>query len=103
MILPFWITDNALFVVVTDPFEGSRNIVASVPAETIFRIYNHLIKLDNLLTDEKELLNSLQSSNRLVDIVYVLYSSATILCTTFGSAHTPSLSIIPTETSLSHT
>lgn len=82
---PIWITDNAPFVVVTDPLDGSRNIDASIPTGTIFGIYNRLIELDNLPTDEKAMLNSLQSGNRLIAAGYVLYSSATILCTTFGS------------------
>ncbi|KAI3689138.1 hypothetical protein L2E82_47087 [Cichorium intybus] len=79
-----WITDNAPFVVVTDPLNGSRNIDASIPTGTIFGIYNRLTEIDNLPTEEKALLNSLQSGNRLIAAGYVLYSSATILCTTFG-------------------
>ncbi|KAL4581009.1 hypothetical protein LXL04_017215 [Taraxacum kok-saghyz] len=82
---PVWITDNAQFVVVTDPLDGSRNIDASIPTGTIFGIYNRLPELDNLPTEEKAMLNSLQSGNRLIAAGYVLYSSATILCTTFGS------------------
>ncbi|KAI3790742.1 hypothetical protein L2E82_04015 [Cichorium intybus] len=82
---PVWITDNAPFVVVTDPLDGSRNIDASIPTGTIFGIYNRLTEIDNLPTEEKALLNSLQSGNRLIAAGYVLYSSATILCTTFGS------------------
>ncbi|KAL5074853.1 hypothetical protein RYX36_013837 [Vicia faba] len=42
-------------------------------------------ELDNLPTEEKALLNSLQTGNRLIAAGYVLYSSATILCITFGS------------------
>ncbi|KAI3788997.1 hypothetical protein L2E82_01781 [Cichorium intybus] len=82
---PVWITDNAPFVVVTDPLDGSRNIDASIPSGTIFGIYNRLTEIDNLPTEEKALLNSLQSGNRLIAAGYVLYSSDTILCTTFGS------------------
>ncbi|KAI3700841.1 hypothetical protein L2E82_45480 [Cichorium intybus] len=52
---------------------------------TIFGIYNRLTEIENLPTEEKALLNSLQSGNRLIAAGYVLYSSATILCTTFGS------------------
>ncbi|KAL4580996.1 hypothetical protein LXL04_017202 [Taraxacum kok-saghyz] len=81
---PVWITDNAPFVMVTDPLDGSRNIDASIPTGTIFGIYNRLPELDNLPTEEKALLNSLQSGNRLAAAGYALYS-ATILCTTFGS------------------
>ncbi|CAI8617967.1 unnamed protein product [Vicia faba] len=44
-----------------------------------------LEELDNLPTEEKALLNSLQTGNRLIAAGYVLYSSATILCITFGS------------------
>ncbi|XP_068656605.1 fructose-1,6-bisphosphatase, cytosolic [Aristolochia californica] len=82
---PVWITDDGPFVVVTDPLDGSRNIDASIPTGTIFGIYNHLVGLDHLPTTEKALLNSLQSGNRLIAAGYVLYSSATILCISFGS------------------
>ena len=77
---PVWITDNAPFVVVTDPLDGSRNIDASIPTGTIFGIYNRLIELDTLPVEEKALLNSLQSGSKLVAAGYVLYSSATIMC-----------------------
>ncbi|KAK9073967.1 hypothetical protein SSX86_006561 [Deinandra increscens subsp. villosa] len=83
--VPVWITDDGPFVVVTDPLDGSRNIDASIPTGTIFGIYNRLIEIDGLPVEEKALLNSLQSGNRLVAAGYVLYSSATILCTSFGS------------------
>ncbi|KAK2382144.1 fructose-1,6-bisphosphatase, chloroplastic [Trifolium repens] len=53
---PTWISDDGRYVIVTDP-----------------------------LDEEKTLLNSLQSGNRLIASGYVLYSSATILCITFGS------------------
>ncbi|KAM7470598.1 hypothetical protein LguiA_008781 [Lonicera macranthoides] len=82
---PVWITDDGPFVVVTDPLDGSRNIDASIPTGTIFGIYNRLEELDNLQVEEKAILNSLQSGNKLVAAAYVLYSSATILCTSFGS------------------
>ncbi|KAI3702233.1 hypothetical protein L6452_27962 [Arctium lappa] len=82
---PVWIADNAPFVVVTDPLDGSRNIDASIPTGTIFGIYNRLIELDSLPVEEKAMLNSLQSGSRLIAAGYVLYSSATIICTTFGS------------------
>lgn len=81
---PIWLNDNAPFVVVTDPLDGSRNIDASIPTGTIFGIYNRLIELDNLPVEEKASLNSLQSGNRLVAAGYVLYSSATILFVSFG-------------------
>lgn len=83
--LPTWISDDGPYVVVTDPLDGSRNIDASIPTGTIFGIYKRLEELDNLPTEEKALLNSLQSGNRLIASGYVLYSSATILCITFGS------------------
>ncbi|KVI04740.1 Fructose-1,6-bisphosphatase class 1/Sedoheputulose-1,7-bisphosphatase [Cynara cardunculus var. scolymus] len=82
---PTWIADDAPFVVVTDPLDGSRNIDASIPTGTIFGIYNRLVELDSLPVDEKAMLNSLQSGSRLIAAGYVLYSSATIICTTFGS------------------
>ncbi|XAR72409.1 Fructose-bisphosphatase [Bertholletia excelsa] len=81
---PIWLTDGGPFVVVTDPLDGSRNIDASIPTGTIFGIYNRLMELDHLPVEEKASLNSLQSGTRLVAAGYVLYSSATILCTSFG-------------------
>uniref|UniRef100_A0A5B7BYS6 fructose-bisphosphatase n=1 Tax=Davidia involucrata TaxID=16924 RepID=A0A5B7BYS6_DAVIN len=82
---PVWIADDGPFVVVTDPLDGSRNIDASIPTGTIFGIYNRCVELDHLPVEEKAMLNSLQSGSRLVAAGYVLYSSATILCTSFGS------------------
>ncbi|PIA56198.1 hypothetical protein AQUCO_00700508v1 [Aquilegia coerulea] len=83
--VPVWITDNGPFVVVTDPLDGSRNIDASIPTGTIFGIYNRLVELDHLPIKEKAQLNSLQSGTRLIAAGYVLYSSATIFCVSFGS------------------
>lgn len=82
---PVWILDDGPFVVVTDPLDGSRNIDASIPTGTIFGIYNRLIELDHLPVKEKAQLNSLQSGSRLIAAAYVLYSSATLLCISFGS------------------
>lgn len=82
---PIWISDDGPYVVVTDPLDGSRNIDASIPTGTIFGIYKRLEELDNLPIEEKAMLNSLQSGTKLVAAGYVLYSSATILCATFGS------------------
>ncbi|XP_038991176.1 fructose-1,6-bisphosphatase, chloroplastic-like [Hibiscus syriacus] len=82
---PIWINDDGPFVVVLDPLDGSRNIDASIPTGTIFGIYNRLTELDNQPVEEKALLNSLQSGTKLVAAGYVLYSSATILCASFGS------------------
>lgn len=82
---PVWINDEGPYVVVLDPLDGSRNIDASIPTGTIFGIYNRLVEIDSLPVEEKALLNSLQSGSKLVAAGYVLYSSATILCTTFGS------------------
>ncbi|CAI9104124.1 OLC1v1002744C1 [Oldenlandia corymbosa var. corymbosa] len=83
--LPVWITDNGPYVVVTDPLDGSRNIDASIPTGTIFGIYKRLVETDHLPVEEKAMLNSLQSGAKLVAAGYVLYSSATILCISFGS------------------
>ncbi|XP_074275802.1 fructose-1,6-bisphosphatase, chloroplastic [Silene latifolia] len=82
---PVWFSDNAPFVVVMDPLDGSRNIDASIPTGTIFGVYNRLVELDSLPQEEKATLNSLQSGSKLVAAGYVLYSSATIFCVTFGS------------------
>lgn len=82
---PVWLRDDGPFVVVVDPLDGSRNIDASIPTGTILGIYKRLVELDHLPTEEKAALNSLQSGTKLVAAAYVLYSSATILCATFGS------------------
>ncbi|KAJ9174974.1 hypothetical protein P3X46_013564 [Hevea brasiliensis] len=82
---PIWIDDDGPFVVVTDPLDGYRNIDASIPTGTIFGVYERFVELDHLPQEEKATLNSLQSGTRLVAAGYVLYSSATILCVSFGS------------------
>ncbi|PKA52229.1 Fructose-1,6-bisphosphatase, chloroplastic [Apostasia shenzhenica] len=82
---PVWLTDDGEFVVVIDPLDGSRNIDVSIPTGTIFGIYNRLLELDHLPVEEKAQLNSLQSGTRLVAAGYAMYSSATILCLSFGS------------------
>ncbi|KAL8540457.1 hypothetical protein ACS0TY_001891 [Phlomoides rotata] len=82
---PIWLSDEGSFVVVLDPLDGSRNIDASIPTGTIFGVYKRLEELDHLPTMEKAMLNSLQSGAKLIASGYVLYSSATILCTSFGS------------------
>lgn len=82
---PVWINDDGPYVVVTDPLDGSRNIDASIPTGTIFGIYKRLVELDHLPKEEKAVVNSLQCGNKLVAAGYVLYSSATILCASFGS------------------
>lgn len=100
---PVWITDNGPFVVVTDPLDGSRNIDASIPTGTIFGIYNRLVELDHLPVEEKAQLNSLQSGTHLVAAGYVLYSSATILCVSFGSGtHAFTLDRVTGEFVLTH-
>ncbi|KAF3333219.1 Fructose-1,6-bisphosphatase [Carex littledalei] len=82
---PVWISDEGPFVVVTDPLDGSRNIDASIPTGgTIFGVYHRLEEIDHLPTEEKAQLNSLQSGARLIAAAYVLYSSATIFCASFG-------------------
>ncbi|KAL9244784.1 hypothetical protein vseg_018510 [Gypsophila vaccaria] len=82
---PIWLADDGPFVVVMDPLDGSRNIDASIPTGTIFGVYNRLAELDDFPKEEKAMLNSLQSGSKLVAAGYVLYSSATIFCVTFGS------------------
>lgn len=82
---PVWLADDGPFVVVLDPLDGSRNIDASIPTGTIFGIYRRLVELDELPKEEKAQLNSLQSGTRLIGAAYVLYSSATIFCASFGS------------------
>uniref|UniRef100_A0ACD6ABF3 Uncharacterized protein n=1 Tax=Avena sativa TaxID=4498 RepID=A0ACD6ABF3_AVESA len=83
--LPVWMCDDGPYVVVTDPLDGSRNIEVSIPTGTIFGVYKRLVELDHLPVEERAQLNSLQSGTRMVAAGYVLYSSATILCISFGS------------------
>ncbi|KAL5199626.1 hypothetical protein ABZP36_020829 [Zizania latifolia] len=83
--LPIWVSSDGPYVVVTDPLDGSRNIEVSIPTGTIFGIYNRLVELDHLPEEERAQLNSLQSGTRLVASGYVLYSSATIFCISFGA------------------
>ncbi|KAM0915179.1 hypothetical protein ACQ4PT_011070 [Festuca glaucescens] len=83
--LPVWMCDDGPYVVVTDPLDGSRNIEVSIPTGTIFGIYNRLVELDNLPVEERAQLNSLQSGTRMVAAGYILYSSATIFCISFGA------------------
>lgn len=83
--LPIWISNDGPHVVVTDPLDGSRNIEVSIPTGTIFGIYNRLVKLDYLPVEERAHPNSLQSGTRLVAAGYVLYSSTTIFCISFGA------------------
>ncbi|KQK16990.1 uncharacterized protein LOC100833448 [Brachypodium distachyon] len=83
--LPVWMCDDGPYVVVTDPLDGSRNIEVSIPTGTIFGVYNRLVELDHLPVEERAQLNSLQSGTRMVAAGYVLYSSATIFCISFGT------------------
>uniref|UniRef100_A0ACD5UID7 Uncharacterized protein n=1 Tax=Avena sativa TaxID=4498 RepID=A0ACD5UID7_AVESA len=83
--LPVWMCDDGPYVVVTDPLDGSRNIEVSIPTGTIFGVYKRLVELDHLPVEERAQLNSLQSGTRMVAAGYVLYSSATIFCISFGS------------------
>lgn len=83
--LPIWVSNDGPYVVVTDPLDGSRNIEVSIPTGTIFGIYNRLAELDHLPEEERAQLNSLQSGTHLVASGYVLYSSATIFCISFGA------------------
>ncbi|CAN6177225.1 unnamed protein product [Urochloa humidicola] len=101
--LPIWISDDGPYVVVTDPLDGSRNIEVSIPTGTIFGIYNRLVELDHLPLEERAQLNSLQSGTRLVAAGYVLYSSATILCISFGAGtHAFTLDWLTGEFILTH-
>ncbi|KAJ7548929.1 hypothetical protein O6H91_07G033400 [Diphasiastrum complanatum] len=83
--LPLWLNDTGPYVVVFDPLDGSRNIDASIPTGTIFGIYRRLEEADNLPTDHKASLNVLQRGSRQIAAGYAIYSSAIVLCLTFGS------------------
>lgn len=47
-------------------------------------MYRRLEEIDHLPTEEKAQVNSLQSGARLIAAAYILYSSATIFCASFG-------------------
>ncbi|CAN0459051.1 unnamed protein product [Ascophyllum nodosum] len=70
--------DEAKYVVVFDPLDGSSNIDASIPTGTIFGVY---------LADPTKtaLENTLQPGNRLVAGGYCLYSSSTVLVLSLGA------------------
>ncbi|KAL0387111.1 UNVERIFIED_CONTAM: Fructose-1,6-bisphosphatase class 1 [Sesamum radiatum] len=87
---PVWLADDGPFVVVLD-------IDASIPTGTIFGIYRRLAELDHLPTEEKAILNSLQSGAKLIASGYVLYSSSFVPA--LGQEHMHSPWITPRETS----
>eukprot|EP00897_Mesotaenium_endlicherianum_P010057 jgi/Mesen1/907/ME000116S00052 len=74
---PIQVSEDAKYVVVFDPLDGSRNIEASIPTGTIFGIYKKDSEADALQ-------NVLQAGSRQVAAGYALYSSATILVITVG-------------------
>ncbi|CAM9160712.1 unnamed protein product [Scytosiphon promiscuus] len=70
--------EDATYVVVFDPLDGSSNIDASIPTGTIFGVY-----LADASKSARE--NALQPGNKLVAGGYCLYSSSTVLVISLGA------------------
>eukprot|EP00903_Cladosiphon_okamuranus_P008055 g7769.t1 len=70
--------DDARYVVVFDPLDGSSNIDASIPTGTIFGVY-----LADASKTARE--NALQPGNKLVAGGYCLYSSSTVMVISLGA------------------
>ncbi|CAM9489934.1 unnamed protein product [Pylaiella littoralis] len=71
-------SDDARYVVVFDPLDGSSNIDASIPTGTIFGVY-----LADPSKSARE--NALQPGNKLVAGGYCLYSSSTVMVISLGA------------------
>ncbi|CAB1112423.1 unnamed protein product [Ectocarpus sp. CCAP 1310/34] len=70
--------DDARYVVVFDPLDGSSNIDASIPTGTIFGVF-----LADSSKSARE--NALQPGNKLVAGGYCLYSSSTVMVISLGA------------------
>ncbi|CAM9363348.1 unnamed protein product, partial [Hapterophycus canaliculatus] len=71
-------SDDARYVVVFDPLDGSSNIDASIPTGTIFGVYPA-----DASKSARE--NALQPGNKLVAGGYCLYSSSTVMVISLGA------------------
>ncbi|MDE9436156.1 class 1 fructose-bisphosphatase [Xenorhabdus bovienii] len=86
--------ENAKYVVLMDPLDGSSNIDVNVSVGTIFSIYHRITPIGQPVTEE----DFLQPGNRQVAAGYVVYGSSTMLVYTTGcGVHTftydPSLGV----------
>ncbi|WP_340621787.1 class 1 fructose-bisphosphatase [Xenorhabdus siamensis] len=86
--------ENAKYVVLMDPLDGSSNIDVNVSVGTIFSIYHRITPVGQPVTEE----DFLQPGHRQVAAGYVVYGSSTMLVYTTGcGVHTftydPSLGV----------
>ncbi|MDC9596993.1 class 1 fructose-bisphosphatase [Xenorhabdus anantnagensis] len=86
--------ENAKYVVLMDPLDGSSNIDVNVSVGTIFSIYHRITPIGQPVTED----DFLQPGNRQVAAGYVVYGSSTMLVYTTGcGVHTftydPSLGV----------
>lgn len=72
--------ENAKYVVLMDPLDGSSNIDVNVSVGTIFSIYHRITPLGQPVTEA----DFLQPGNRQVAAGYVVYGSSTMLVYTTG-------------------
>ncbi|MEG0279310.1 MAG: class 1 fructose-bisphosphatase [Morganella sp. (in: enterobacteria)] len=73
--------ENAKYVVLMDPLDGSSNIDVNVSVGTIFSIYHRITPLGQPVTEA----DFLQPGNRQVAAGYVVYGSSTMLVYTTGN------------------
>ncbi|PWC15601.1 class 1 fructose-bisphosphatase [Brenneria roseae subsp. americana] len=72
--------ENAKYVVLMDPLDGSSNIDVNVSVGTIFSIYRRITPLGQPVTEA----DFLQPGNRQVAAGYIVYGSSTMLVYTTG-------------------
>ncbi|MCG8707602.1 class 1 fructose-bisphosphatase [Brenneria sp. 4F2] len=72
--------ENAKYVVLMDPLDGSSNIDVNVSVGTIFSIYRRVTPLGIPVTEE----DFLQPGNKQVAAGYIVYGSSTMLVYTTG-------------------
>ncbi|CPR16796.1 class 1 fructose-bisphosphatase [Brenneria goodwinii] len=72
--------ENAKYVVLMDPLDGSSNIDVNVSVGTIFSIYRRITPLGIPVTEE----DFLQPGNKQVAAGYIVYGSSTMLVYTTG-------------------
>lgn len=72
--------ENAKYVVLMDPLDGSSNIDVNVSVGTIFSIYHRITPIGQPVTEA----DFLQPGNRQVAAGYVVYGSSTMLVYTTG-------------------
>eukprot|EP00922_Rhytidocystis_sp_ex-Travisia-forbesii_P059634 GHVS01088422.1.p1 GENE.GHVS01088422.1~~GHVS01088422.1.p1 ORF type:complete len:384 (+),score=50.01 GHVS01088422.1:57-1154(+) len=75
------VNNNARYVLLMDPLDGSSNIDVNVSVGTIFSIYRRLTNVGN----PPELKDFLQPGNKQIGAGYVLYGSSTMLVCTLGN------------------